>query len=68
MSNGDLAKELGISVSQCSNIQNDYNFPSLPLYVRMCVLFGFKRLALIPDPYDRIFHKADFKRPDGGGA
>lgn len=64
MSNADLAKALGISTSQCSNIQNGYNFPSLPLYIRLCVVFGLKRIPLIPDPYDRIYHKADFKRPD----
>ncbi len=47
MSHADLAKAIGVSASQISNMERGDNYPSLPVYVRLCVALGYVRIPLL---------------------
>lgn len=42
-----LARKVGISPSQMSNIQYGYNWPSVPVYIKLCRVLKAGKIPMI---------------------
>ncbi len=47
MSHADLARAIGVSASQVSNMERGDNYPSLPVYVALCFALGYVKIPLL---------------------
>ena len=44
----ELAKRVGISGHNLNNIEYDHNYPSLPVYIRLCKELGMRKPPFAP--------------------
>ena len=51
MTQGEVAKEIGITVSTLGNYERGYTEPDIDTYIRLCKLYGLDFYAIVESAY-----------------